>query len=1533
MRVPLILNLLVPASITLGACGEDKRVITDLNGDTANGEVTGEVDWTVSFSAPSAGVLVGQEDEVNVTLALSSQNMQDWTTFEVTLKLNDDAVVSAGRFDADGRFDHLLTDLAGGAATLTAIVTEPGVGTQELSLAFSVNIPPAAPSVVITPSNPVTGDGLVAEVTPPEDATIKDGGALSTSYRWVKVGADPAIDIRTSTLSADLTEKGDTFEVYVTVNDGFADSPEAKASITIGNTAPVCNSVLLTPAAARVTQDLTCTCSDLDDVDGDDATVSCTFVDTGSGRELGTPGSCTLPAGSFEDGMTIACTVTPNDGDNDGASVTNPESANVLVLNSPPNMPTASISPSAGNALTEFTCEKTAGGDDPDGDSVTTTVAWQVGGEVSDTNLTTVTAMDLGATKGDALCCTITSSDGLGKSTSSPACVTLENAAPPEITVGLISDEFPPTRRSTLTCDTKDAFDPDGVALIISYAWYADGNLIPGENGANFSAANTPAGTIISCTATICDDENACAGPIASKASLKLQNALPHLDDALIVTDDGQANAGEVLVCEVYGWEDPDGEPQDVTYEWIVTDGSSSYPIDGENGETLVFTDAVPVGATITCRATPMNGDVAGTPVSSDPVTVGNPIPKPAVVAVEAPNGAEAAVTCKIVEPEQYIPAGVTRAFVWSVNGNIETSLTTQVLTAAQVRNCDLVKCTITYKSATIDLSSNTASAALPMGSDCEDDNVCTDSICLQGGGCGEIKLTAAINCDDGNACTENESCKEGVCVGEDVCVEDRLSVGTYSTNGRIKLEANNADGFAAFFDGKIRRTDSESTRIDEELSLSTLGQGGESPSGQVGIHIANGSTMPVGGNCTNNNGAFIYFATRIYAPDLATFTTLPNNLYSLCAGDYPRGANVLAMDDESFAIVSSYHRYPLNTALPLQKNPRLTFQRIESNLNKGAEIDIVQNIYLGPSTQITTGETMNRWDAKVVPDGTNSFMVTWLDVSAKKVFVQRFNSLGVAEFSPVEVASTAQFFETTSVVALPNGRFIVAWGGTGVDASGQGVAARRYDENGTPLGDAFVVNEVATGDQIVGDITACSDTSFAIGWYDTATPTARIMARIFGGTGVGTPGFVVNEKGPVSSLIPALTTLSNDDFVVAWRDTSNVLWTRRFDKTGKPSDGAPEFRANDEGTNMQQTPAAAATKSGNIMVAFASKVYPGTKATEIRTRVFEADGYALDTEEFANISDDGAQATPVVAAGDDRFVVAWSSELQDGSLEGIYAREYDEFGNPLTEEEMLVNVTTDNSQTQPAVSMAGDGSWVAVWTNFSAATSNDVKARVFPVGASASAEITISGVPLSQDSPAVAVVPGKSEFLVTWQGQTAINGRDIFVRRYGFDGTPKSAEFQVNTTVTNDQRNPTIAAIANDFFTICWESVSQHVATKSAVVCQRFKTSTMVPQSLEYKAFPWAEDQLNPHITYQDDGKLAIAFQAKSLDSEGAAIHVLRVNELGQPVHRFVANRYWASEQTMPWVVSNFSSLVVGWQSNAQDGSEGGIYFRILEQ
>lgn len=54
---------------------------------------------------------------------------------------------------------------------------------------------------------------------------------------------------------------------------------------------------------------------------------------------------------------------------------------------------------------------------------------------------------------------------------------------------------------------------------------------------------------------------------------------------------------------------------------------------------------------------------------------------------------------------------------------------------------------------------------------DCDDGNVCTDDICVPQTGC--LSLTNANTCDDGDACTTNDICFDGMCAGSAVDCND----------------------------------------------------------------------------------------------------------------------------------------------------------------------------------------------------------------------------------------------------------------------------------------------------------------------------------------------------------------------------------------------------------------------------------------------------------------------------------------------------------------------------------------------------------------------------------------------------------------------------------------------------------------------------------------------------------------------------------------------------------------------------------------
>ncbi len=61
-----------------------------------------------------------------------------------------------------------------------------------------------------------------------------------------------------------------------------------------------------------------------------------------------------------------------------------------------------------------------------------------------------------------------------------------------------------------------------------------------------------------------------------------------------------------------------------------------------------------------------------------------------------------------------------------------------------------------------------------------------------------------------------------------------------------------------------------------------------------------------------------------------------------------------------------------------------------------------------------------------------------------------------------------------------------------------------------------------------------------------------------------------------------------------------------------------------------------------------------------IWVRVFDPAGNPLTGALRANVQHQMVQAFPSIAAHDDRFVVAWESEQQDGNKYGVFAARFD---------------------------------------------------------------------------------------------------------------------------------------------------------------------------------------------------------------------------------------------------------------------------------
>ena len=186
---------------------------------------------------------------------------------------------------------------------------------------------------------------------------------------------------------------------------------------------------------------------------------------------------------------------------------------------------------------------------------------------------------------------------------------------------------------------------------------------------------------------------------------------------------------------------------------------------------------------------------------------------------------------------------------------------------------------------------------------------------------------------------------------------------------------------------------------------------------------------------------------------------------------------------------------------------------------------------------------------------------------------------------------------------------------------------------------------------------------------------------------------------------MPAAAADADGDFVVAWTssaaDGSSIgnVFMQRFSSSGARV-GA-DFRVNSFSSltpDNQLKPAAAMDADGDFVVAWTSLNQDGS-SHGVFARRFSSAG--VPSGEFKiNIHTTGSQRDPTVAMDlGGRFVVAWTSENQDGAGYAVIGRRFTRTGAALAAE-FQANTQTTNDQTDPAVAIEAAGDFVIAWTS-----------------------------------------------------------------------------------------------------------------------------------------------------------------------------------------------------------------------------------------
>jgi|CXWL01.1.fsa_nt_gi hypothetical protein len=397
-----------------------------------------------------------------------------------------------------------------------------------------------------------------------------------------------------------------------------------------------------------------------------------------------------------------------------------------------------------------------------------------------------------------------------------------------------------------------------------------------------------------------------------------------------------------------------------------------------------------------------------------------------------------------------------------------------------------------------------------------------------------------------------------------------------------------------------------------------------------------------------------------------------------------------------------------------------------------------------------------------------------------------------------------------------------------------------------------------------------------------------------------------------------------------------------------QPVPAGPEIVVNTATNGDQFAPAVASSADGHFVAVWEG---PDAQSDGIWARAFDDSGLPTTSEFLVNQTTAGGQRSPSVATTDDgRFAIAWEGD--DASGLGVYLRVFAANGAP-TSGEISVNLVTLGDQRQPAVTINEAGTVLVVWeTDTLSAQGINLAGRLFSVanGSPLSpTEIPINATTADdQTSPAVAQLDDTGVFIVAWES-TDGHGEGIWTRRFSAAGTPlQASDTAVNSTLSGDQEEPSIAAtgINNDptdrnMVVIVWQGLD---AQAHGIYAQRFDDDTGAPFGGEdIVTFSQDGDQHDPRVTIDDGIPFGIPdFVATWIESPvvvpitGAPI-LVRGRRLGGPgrgsgLPEFTVNTS-DSDHGFPFVACESNGdFVVAWQSVGQDGSGQTILARRFQ-
>ena len=339
-----------------------------------------------------------------------------------------------------------------------------------------------------------------------------------------------------------------------------------------------------------------------------------------------------------------------------------------------------------------------------------------------------------------------------------------------------------------------------------------------------------------------------------------------------------------------------------------------------------------------------------------------------------------------------------------------------------------------------------------------------------------------------------------------------------------------------------------------------------------------------------------------------------------------------------------------------------------------------------------------------------------------------------------------------------------------------------------------------------------------------------------------------------------------------------------------------------------------------------------------VKTSSNEAFPRLLNETQVNYNTTDNQQNPSICALSSDTFAVAWQSNGQDGSFEGVYASVFDaSTGNNITRE-FRVNDYTEFHQRYPSICALSSDTFAVAWSGFGQGDSSGVYASVFDAktGNNITSEFQVNDYTENhQGSPSICALSSDT-FAVAWEseGQDS-DGWEVYARVFdATTGNNITSEFRVNHYTPSDQQNPSICALSSDTFAVAWTSWEQD-DSGYGVYARVFDAKTGNNITREFRINDFIIDnQMYPSLCALSSDTFAVAWQSSWQEGEmayGVYTRVFNASTGNNITSEFRVNDYTPNSQMYPSICALSSdTFAVAWSGEGQ-GDSSGVYARVF--